>query len=212
MAVLRFSWLAAEKPASVLPQDTRSRPGPYQTIACFCLFSSCADGGSGPSTHAVRGRFFVPIEHRSYAQKIPGSGAEPQANRKLLGPGRTPSHAALRGRPFIMREDPHPVFLPADDGPDLVSLKLRDCESCYSLIVEPTTRMGCLFEPASDGIPGDLLYPSDYRLAQALHAECGDFVEGGATMLESTIRCAGVRAECLPATPAQISTTLSRAK
>src|SRR5262245_54492273 len=38
-------------------------------------------------------------------QKIPGSGAEPQANRKLLGPGRTPSHAALRGRPFIMRED-----------------------------------------------------------------------------------------------------------
>jgi hypothetical protein len=30
-------------------------------------------------------------------------------------------------------------------------------------------------------------------------------------MLESIIRCAGVRAECLPATPAQISTTLSRA-
>jgi hypothetical protein len=132
MAVLRFSWLASEKPSSVLPQDTRSRPGPYQTIACFCLFSSCADGGSGPSTHAVRGRFFVPIEHRSYAQKIPGSGAEPQANRKLLGPGRTPSHAALRGRPFIMREDPDRMLFVADDRPNLVSLKLRDCEGCYS--------------------------------------------------------------------------------
>src|SRR5262245_10537815 len=163
MAVLRFSWLASEKPSSVLPQDTSSRPGPYQTIACSCLFSSCADGGSGPSTHAVRGRFFVPIGHRSYAQKIPGSGAEPQANRKLLGPGRTPSHAALRGRPFIMREDPNRLFFASDDRPDLVSLKFRDCESCYSSIVEPTTRMGGLFEPSSDGIPGDLLYSGDRR-------------------------------------------------
>src|SRR5262245_47543503 len=160
MAVLRFSWLASEKPSSVLPQDTSSRPGPYQTIACSCLFSSCADGGSGPSTHAVRGRFFVPIGHRSYAQKIPGSGAEPQANRKLLGPGRTPSHAALRGRPFIMREDPDRVFLAADDRPNLVSLKLFDDECSYFSIVEPTTRIGGLFEPASDGIPGDLLYPT----------------------------------------------------
>jgi hypothetical protein len=30
--------------------------------------------------------------------------------------------------------------------PNLVSLKLRDGESCYSSIVEPTTRMGCLCE------------------------------------------------------------------
>jgi hypothetical protein len=46
-----------------------------------------------------------PSDTGAMPQKIPGSGAEPQANRKLLGPGRTPSHAALRGRPFIMRED-----------------------------------------------------------------------------------------------------------
>ena len=110
-----------------------------------------------------------------------------------------------------MREDPHRVFLATDDRPDLVSLKLLDCESCYSLIVEPTTRMGCLFEPASDGIPGDRLYPCDCRPVQALDAQGGNFVEGRATMLESIIWCAGVRAECLTATPTQISTTLSRA-
>jgi hypothetical protein len=65
-----------------------------------------------------------------------------------------------------MREDPDRVFLVADDRPNLVSLKLPDCESFYSSIVEPTTRMGCLFEPSSDGIPGDLLYPCDSRLVR----------------------------------------------
>jgi hypothetical protein len=50
--------------------------------------------------------------------------------------------------------------------------------------------MGGLFEPSSDGIPGNLLYPCDGRLVQALDAECGDFVEGRATMLESMVRCA----------------------
>ena len=44
--------------------------------------------------------------------------------------------------------------------------------------------MGCLFGPSSDGIPGDLLYPCDGRLVQALDAECGNFVEGRTTMLE----------------------------
>jgi hypothetical protein len=63
-------------------------------------------------------------------------------------------------RPEVHRgEDPDRVFLAGDDRPNFVSLKLRDCESCYSSIVEPTTRMGGLFEPASDGIPGDPLYP-----------------------------------------------------
>src|SRR5262249_17902276 len=79
-------------------------------------------------------------------------------------------------------EDPDRVFLAADDRPNLVSLKLRDCEGRNSSIVEPTTRMGCLFEPSSDGIPRDLLYPSDRRLVQALDAECGGFVEGRTTM------------------------------
>jgi hypothetical protein len=101
-------------------------------------------------------------------------------------------------RPYVNGgEDPDRVFLAADDRPNLVSLKLRNCESRYSSIVEPTTRMGCLFEPSSDGIPGDLLYPCDRRFVQALDAESGDFVEGRATMLESMVWGTGVRAECL---------------
>jgi hypothetical protein len=112
-------------------------------------------------------------------------------------------------RPDVNRgEDPDRVFFAADDRPNLVSLKLRDCESSYSSMVEPTTRMGCLFEPSSDGIPGDLLYPYDCRLAQALDAECGNFIEGRTLVLESILRRTGVRAECFSATPAQISTTL----
>jgi len=84
-------------------------------------------------------------------------------------------------RPDVNRgEDPDRVFLVADDRPNLVSLKLRDCESCYSSIVEPT-RMGCLFEPSSDGIPGDQLNRGDRRLVQALDHESGNFVEGCAT-------------------------------
>jgi hypothetical protein len=49
--------------------------------------------------------------------------------------------------------------------------------------------MGCLFEPASDCIPGNLLYSGDCGLVQALDAQGGNFVEGRATMLESMVRC-----------------------
>ena len=81
-------------------------------------------------------------------------------------------------RPDVNRgEDPDRVFLAADDRPNLVGLKLRDGKVQLLSIVEPTTRMGCLFEPASDGIPGDLLYSGDRRLVQALDAQGGNFVE-----------------------------------
>ena len=70
--------------------------------------------------------------------------------------------------------------------------------------------MGGLFEPSSDGIPGDLLYPRDSRLVEALDAERGDFVEGRSPVLEAMIRCARIRAECLSATQAPVSTTLPR--
>jgi hypothetical protein len=62
----------------------------------------------------------------------------------------------------------------ADDRAHLVCLKLRDGEGSYFSIVEPTTKLGCLFEPSSDGIPGDLLYPCDRRFVQALDAQCGN--------------------------------------
>jgi DDE domain len=55
-------------------------------------------------------------------------------------------------RPDVNRgEDPNRAFLAADDRPNLVGLKLREGKCNYFSIVEPTTRMGCLFEPASDG-------------------------------------------------------------
>jgi hypothetical protein len=101
------------------------------------------------------------------------------------------------------------VFLAADDRPNLVGLKLREGKCNYISIVQPTTRMGCLFEPSSDGIPGDLLYSGDRRLVQALDAQCGDFVEGRATVLESMVRCTSIRAECFAASPATVATTLT---
>jgi hypothetical protein len=62
-------------------------------------------------------------------------------------------------RPDVNRgEEPDRVFLAADDRPNLVGLKLREGKCNYFSTVEPTTRMGCLFEPSSDGIPGDLFY------------------------------------------------------
>jgi hypothetical protein len=77
-------------------------------------------------------------------------------------------------RPDVNRgEDPDRVFLAADDRPNLVSLKLHHGECSYFSIIEPTTKVGCPFEPAIDGIPADPLYPGDRRFVQALDAECG---------------------------------------
>jgi hypothetical protein len=106
-----------------------------------------------------------------------------------------------------MREDPDRVFLAADDRPNLVCLKLHNGERSYFSIVEPTTNIGCLFEPAIGGIPGDPLYSGDRRLVQAFDAQHDNFVERRATVLEPMVRCSGVRAECLPATAAPVSTT-----
>jgi hypothetical protein len=104
------------------------------------------------------------------------------------------------------------MFLVSDDRLELICLKLHDGECSYFSIVESTTKGGGLFEPAIAGIPGYPLYSRDSGLVQALDAECGNFIEGRATVLESMVRRTGVRAECPFATPAQISTTLPRAK
>ena len=57
-------------------------------------------------------------------------------------------------------------------------------------------------------IPGDSLDSSDGRLVQAFDTESGDFIKGGAPVLESIIGCPGCRAECLPTSPALVATTL----
>jgi hypothetical protein len=112
-------------------------------------------------------------------------------------------------RPDLDRgEDPNGLFLVVDDRTDLIRLKLCDRDSIDSSIVEAATRAGSFLEPAMNGIPGDLLYPSNRGLVQALDAEGGDLIEGRATMLESMVWRTGVRAECLPTTSAPVSTAL----
>ena len=74
-------------------------------------------------------------------------------------------------------------------------------------MVEATTAVGCSFEPAIDGIPGDSLYASNCGLVQALDAQGGGLIESGATVLESMIWRTSVQAKRLPASTATISTT-----
>jgi hypothetical protein len=66
-------------------------------------------------------------------------------------------------------------------------LKLDNAASRYFAIIEPTTRVGGLFEPAIDGIPANFLYPSNCGFVWAFDAEAGDLVKGCATMLESIV-------------------------
>jgi hypothetical protein len=53
------------------------------------------------------------------------------------------------------------VFLAADDRANLVCLKLLDGEGSDFSIVDPTTKTGCLFGPASNRIPRNSLYSSN---------------------------------------------------
>jgi hypothetical protein len=67
------------------------------------------------------------------------------------------------------------------------------------------TRVGDPFEPAIDGIPGDLFDARDGGLVQAFDAESGNVIEGRAAMLQSMIRRPGVRAEGLTASLASVT-------
>jgi hypothetical protein len=100
-------------------------------------------------------------------------------------------------------------LLATDDGTNLVSLQLLHSQARDPSCVESMTRVAGPFEPAIDGIPGDLLDASNGGLVQAFDAEGGDLVEGRATMLESMVRRPGVGAEGLTASLASVSTTPS---
>jgi hypothetical protein len=104
---------------------------------------------------------------------------------------------------------PDRLILAAKNCANLVCLKLGNGESRHCGIIEPTTRVGGLFEPAIDGIPADSLYSSNCGFVQAFDAEAGDLVKGCATMLEPIVGRAHIQAEGLPANPAPISATLS---
>ena len=106
-------------------------------------------------------------------------------------------------------EDPDGLLLATDDGTNFVSLQLLHSQARNPSCVESMTRVGGTFEPAIDGIPGDLLDASNGGLVQAVDAEGGDLVEGRATTLESIVRRSGVGAEGLTASLASVSTTPS---
>ena len=113
-------------------------------------------------------------------------------------------------RPDVDRnEDPDGLLLATDDRTNLVGLHLLYSQARDPPRVESMTRVGGPFEPAIDGIPGDLLDASDGGLVQAFDAEGGDLIEGRATMLESMVSRPGVRAEGLAASLASVSTTSS---
>ena len=95
------------------------------------------------------------------------------------------------------------------DRSDLVCLKLYDGEPSYFSIAETTTPDGCPLQPAMYRIPCDSLDSSDGGLVQTFDTEGGDFIEDRTPVLESIMRCTGCRAECLAASPAQVSTVLS---
>jgi hypothetical protein len=58
-------------------------------------------------------------------------------------------------------------------------------------MAEPTTPAGCFFQPAMNRVPGNSLGSSDGRLVHTLDTEGGNFIKGGATVLESIIKCPG---------------------
>ncbi len=107
-------------------------------------------------------------------------------------------------------KDPVRLVLTANNCANLVGLKLRNGNAGYFLIFESTTRVGCFFEPASDGISAVSLYSGDCGLIQPFDAESGNLIKGRGKVLESVVGPAHIQAEGLSANLATVSTMLSR--
>ncbi len=60
------------------------------------------------------------------------------------------------------------------ERPDLIGLNLHDSESAGRSVVEPPTSTGRPLKPASDGVPGNPLHPSDRGDADTLDSEGRD--------------------------------------
>jgi hypothetical protein len=86
-------------------------------------------------------------------------------------------------------ENPDRLFPAPNDRSDLVCLKFLNREPIYFLIVKETTAGSCFFQPAMDCIPGKALEASDGGLVHAFDTEGGNSIKGGATVLQSIIRC-----------------------
>ena len=107
---------------------------------------------------------------------------------------------------FDCNEDPTRCLLVARERANLVGLKLFGSEASDPCVVESTTHLGCLLEPAGDGVPGNPFGPGNRGNADTLDSESGDPIESSSSMLETVVGRAFRRGERLSALAAPVST------
>ena len=73
-------------------------------------------------------------------------------------------------------------------------------------VIESTTHLGCLLEPAGDGVPGNPFDPGNRGNADTLDSESDDPIESSSSMLETVVGRAFRRRERLSALAAPVST------
>ena len=109
-------------------------------------------------------------------------------------------------RPDLDRnEDPTRCLLVARERANLVGLKLFGSEASDPSVIESTTHLGCLLEPAGDGVPGNPFDPRNRGNADALDSESDDPIESSSSMLETVVGRAFRRGERLSALAAPVS-------
>ena len=110
-------------------------------------------------------------------------------------------------RPDLDRnEDPTRRLLVARERANLVGLKLFGSGASDPCVVESTTPLGCLLEPAGDGVPGKPFGPGNRGNADTLDSESDDPIESSSSMLETVVGRAFRRGERLSALAAPVST------
>ena len=110
-------------------------------------------------------------------------------------------------RPDLDRnEDPTRRLLVARERANLVGLKLFGSEASDPSVIESTTHLGCLLEPAGDGVPGNPFDPGNRGNADTLDSESDDPIESSSSMLETVVGRAFRRRERLAALAAPVST------
>ena len=103
-------------------------------------------------------------------------------------------------RPDLDRnEDPTRCLLVARERANLVGLKLFGSEAGDPSVIESTTHLGCLLEPAGDGVPGNPFDPGNRGNADTLDSESDDPIESSSSMLETVVGRAFRRGERLSA-------------
>ncbi len=110
---------------------------------------------------------------------------------------------------FDCNEDPTRCLLVARERANLVGLKLFGSEAGDPSVIESTTHLGCLLEPAGDGVPGNPFDPGNRGNADTLDSESDDPIESSSSMLETVVGRAFRRGERLSALAAPVSTEFS---